>query len=267
MDIPSIRFLFPLLVLYVYWLALVRSPYMDSGDAEEAAENLSVKQVQRLMAQTRSLIAEGKYAAAIAPLLNLHQANPDDDIFMYQLAEAYRKIGRQREEVAMWELYLRHSPTPAMACPQIGQAYRMLGQEGDAFKAFERCLEIEENSDNLTLMATALERRKQYGRAGQLYQKALERSPNYPDPAIGLARVELFSGKVRQARERVARVLEKLPEDADALLVAGLAAARSGDAAAARVYLLKGREIRPGDSDFGVALARLGKARPRGKRR
>ncbi|MBI3684673.1 MAG: tetratricopeptide repeat protein [Acidobacteria bacterium] len=264
MDIPSIRFLFPCLVLYFFYWALVVNPFMEDPTLLEESQpgRLSQEETRRLLDKSLRLIEEKNYEQALGSTLQLYHAYPENSIYIHQLANLYNTLGRHEDEAAMWELFMQFAPLPVEGCPQIGLAYRKLNREPDAFKSFERCLAIEENSDNLMYMAHGLERRKEYAKAQELYERALKRAPDYTDVAIGLARVELFLGNPKKAKERILGVLERAPDNVDALLVAGLAFSRGGDATAARRYLEKGIELRPGDRDFRVALARARRNRP-----
>jgi tetratricopeptide (TPR) repeat protein len=159
-----------------------------------------------------------------------------------------------------------HAPMPVEGCPQIGVAYRKLEMEDKAAQSFERCLAIEENSDNLLFMATVHERKGQYQKADELYSRAIKRAPEYTDVIIGKARVELRTGKAVAAKRRILELLDRQPDNADALLVAGMACLKLGDVGQARRHLTRGRRVRPTDSDFGVMLARAGSRRFLGNR-
>lgn len=256
MDIPSVRFLLPCFVLYSAWWCLYENPFVDEGAEEEKENAISNERAQRLLARSRALFDERRFEASLAPTLQLYQAFPENGIYINQLARIYHELERWKDEAAMWEQFLVYSPMPVEACPQIGVAYRKLGNEADAYKAFERCLAIEENSDNLLFMAHALEKQGQYVKADELYGKALKRAPDYTDVVLGKARCEIRRGKAATAKERVLKVLKSLPDNADALLAAGMACLDNGEYREARSYLSRGRSVRPTDNDFRVLLAK-----------
>ncbi|MBV6433260.1 MAG: Beta-barrel assembly-enhancing protease [Bryobacteraceae bacterium] len=256
MDIPSVRFLLPCLILYAFYWSLWLNPYVDEGADKDAEHHLSNAKAQRLLSRARQLIAEQRLEDALGPTLELYKAYPENSIYIDQLARIYNKLERWNDEAAMWEQFLVYSPIPSDGCPQIGLAYRRMEREDLAYKAFERCLSLEENSDNLMFMAHALERKGQYKTADELYGKALKRSPGYPDVIIGKARCEIRLGKAAAAKERVLKLLETRADNADALLAAGMACMRTGDYKAARQYLLRGKQVRPRDKDFRLMLAR-----------
>jgi tetratricopeptide (TPR) repeat protein len=255
MDIPSVRFLLPCFVLYSAWWCLYQNPYVEEGP-DDGTETMSNERAQRLLARSRALVEERRYAAALSPTLELYQKFPENSIYINQLARIYHELERWKEEAAMWEQFLIYSPMPVEGCPQIGIAYRKMGNEADAYKAFERCLAIEENSDNLLFMAHALEKRGQYGKAEELYSKALLRAPDYTDVVLGKARCEVRNGKADSAKERVMKVLQHLPDNADALLAAAMACMGKGEYREAKEYLVRGRRVRPTDNDFRILLAK-----------
>jgi len=256
MDIPSVRFLLPCLILYAFYWSLWLNPFVDESADKDAENHLSIAKAQRLLARGQELMREQRFEDALRPTLELYKAYPENSSYIDQLARIYNKLERWSDEAAMWEQYLVYAPIPSDGCPQIGLAYRRLEREDLAYKAFERCLALEENSDNLMFMGHALERKGKYKEADGLYGKALKRSPGYPDVIIGKARCEIRLGKAAVAKERVLKLLETRADNADALLAAGMACIRTGDYKAAREYLLRGKRVRPRDKDFRVMLAR-----------
>jgi tetratricopeptide (TPR) repeat protein len=128
----------------------------------------------------------------------------------------------------------------------------------EAFHAFERCLAIDEqNSDSLFFFGHALETEGQTERAAALYRRGLKTSPLYPDLILGLARIQVQRGELDAARRAVQGVLQRSPDNVDALLVAGIIAWRSGETAQAKRYLDRGRLLSPRYQDFRVILDRV----------
>jgi tetratricopeptide (TPR) repeat protein len=257
-DIPFIRFAFPLLILYLAWYMLVASPWTDSGeDVVRDPNHLSQDAARELLARSRELVEEGKYEEALTPLHRLHMAYPENHIYLQGLAQAYDHLSKWEQATEMWEQYLEFSPTPIEGCPQIGLDYRQQGKAKDAFKAFERCHEIEENSDTLLFYANASEREGQFEKALELYEKAAALSPNYPDVQVGIARVESRLGRVAAARTRIDKVLSANPKDVEGLLVAGLVYAQSGQRNKALRYLRDAHELAPGYQDIELVMQRI----------
>jgi len=251
MDIPFIRFAFPVFILYLFWSVLLANPWVE----ETQASNKKLEQMQELVARGKELIAAGRLEEALDPSLQLHKAYPENQIYIKQLADIYDSLGRFTEAAPMWEHYLEYSPTPIEGCPQIALAYRNLGQRAEEAKAFERCWHIEANSDTILFYAHSLEMQGQYGRALELYRDGFSRAPDYADMAVGLARIQMRVGQIAEARTGIAKVLEKAPDNVDGLLVAGMVFARTGERAAAIRYLEKARTLAPDYKELGEVLA------------
>ena len=71
--------------------------------------------------------------------MKLHKEFPDSHIYQYDLAEIQHALKRYKDESAMWELFMQHSPIPGDGCPQIGESYRAQGMEAETLKAFHLC--------------------------------------------------------------------------------------------------------------------------------
>ena len=74
---------------------------------------------------------------------------------------------------------------------------------------------------------------------------------------IGLARVWLHQGKAAQAEQASQLILQHSPDNLDALLVAGMACSAEGKLRKAKEYLARGVQLSGTDSDFHEALAAI----------
>jgi tetratricopeptide (TPR) repeat protein len=252
---PLIRLALPSLTLWLFhWVLFVhptRSP-------ETTAAKLTAEESRRLLEQSRELLHAHRYKEALNVVLQLHDADPRNHVYLFDLATIFGNLGRPDEEVRYWEMFFDRAPLPIEACPQIGLAYQKQSRIDEAVHALERCLTLDStNSDSLFFLAHALERKGDFTRAADLYKRGLTIAPNYLDLRIGLARVELHQGHPKEAREMSLQVLQRSADNADALLVAGLASWRSGDRAAARAHLERGARLAPNDPDFQTALKDL----------
>jgi Tfp pilus assembly protein PilF len=71
---------------------------------------------------------------------------------------------------------------------------------------------------------------------------------------LGLARLELHSGRTASARSAAMDVLRRSPDDVDAMLIAGLAFQREGNRREAKKHLERGVRLRDTYADFHLAL-------------
>jgi tetratricopeptide (TPR) repeat protein len=261
MDIPFVRFAFPVAVLYLFYWALILNPWVEEATGTaRSANDLAVEAARDLVDQSKKLLLEKKYDQALPKMLRLHLAFPENHIYIEELANIYRGLSRYGEEAQMWEKYLQYAPLPGEACPQIAIAYQKQLRRADAEKAFERCYIIDPDSDNILFYAHSLEAKGDYRKAAALYEQGVKRSPNYGDMNLGLARVQMFQGQLGAAKLRVLAVLKRSPDYADALLVAGMVCTREGQLPEARKYLERGIKLSPSYHDLQLAMGRLVRA-------
>jgi tetratricopeptide (TPR) repeat protein len=137
-------------------------------------------------------------------------------------------------------------------------AYQNASKPKEALKAFERCWELDkQDPDSIFFYAHEMEKDQQLQAAYDLYKHGVELASEYPDMQVGLARIEIRLGHLNEARARLRKVLERRPENVDALLAAGLASAANGETAAAILYLEKAQRLSPGYTEVGQVLARV----------
>jgi tetratricopeptide (TPR) repeat protein len=177
-----------------------------------------------LARQSDRLVAAGRFADALAPLEELHRKLPRNLVYVEQLGRASRTLGRLPDEAGMLEKFIALSPKPADACPRIGIVYKRMNQIPRAIDAFERCVKFEDDDPDLLFQLGLLyERNGRRKEAGALYQRGAEMDRQNPDLAIGVARTLLHQGDPQAALVRAREGLAISPDDADGLLIAGLA--------------------------------------------
>jgi tetratricopeptide (TPR) repeat protein len=258
MEIPFVRFTFPLLILYLIYRAISVDPYIPEVADEDTKATLSLKETRLLLGEAKELQKANRFQDAIVPLSRLLAMYPENHLYSEQLADIYHRLENYKLEAEMWEQFLIHAPLPYEGCPQIGKAYEAQGLKKEAIHAFERCLALDEqDSDSLFFLGHALETEGQSARAAALYRRGLKSAPKYPDLLLGLARIQVRNGEVAEARKAVQTVLARRPDNVDGLLVAGMVAWKSGEFAQAKRYLRRGSLLSPGYDDFRIILNRV----------
>src|ERR1051326_6892346 len=249
---PVFRTVVPLLILALFYWALFMNPGGVRGSS------LTSEEARVLVDRSRQLFREEKYEEALGPVLKLYRAYPDSHIYAEQVARIFHKLHRYKEEAELWEEFRENAPRPEEACPHIGQAYDALGSPKEAISGYEWCLAQDpNNADSIFYLAHAVERDRQYDRAGDLYRRGLSLAPNYSDLSIGLARVLLHQGRVAEAKAAISDVLQRQPKNSDALYIMGMIFFRTDDFTQARRYLESGAFQADSDPDFHIALAQL----------
>lgn len=241
------------LLLGIAYVGLMLAPR-----AGRPPRQLTAEESGALWGDSQSLFKQSKYHEALAAALKLHEAYPGNHLYIEMAATSYGRLGDYRHEAEFWEKYFDRAPNPVAACPQIGQAYWKQGRRDEAIAAFERCLAREpKNSDSIFFLAHALELDGKLDRAADLYRQGMKIAPEYEDMQIGLARVWLHQGKAAQAEQASQLILQRSPDNLDALLVAGMACSAEGRLRKAKEYLARGVQLSGTDSEFHEALAAI----------
>ena len=219
---------------------------------------MTAEHSQELLKRANTLLAQGKAAQALEPVMKLSAAAPENHIYIKMLAEIHHRLGHFKEEAEYWEKFLQYAPLPLEGCPDIGQAYWEQGLRPQAIDAFERCLAFDpQMSDSEFFLAHALEMTGNLKRAAAIYAEAVAQHPKNIDCRIGLARVQMRMGRVAEAKKLILEVLQDRPQNLDALLVAGIVYWRDGDLVRARQYLTRGAALSKGYADYYVVLGRI----------
>ena len=180
---PIGRVVLPLALLVIFYVALF-SRYGVFGKRGPLRPTLTQAEAQQLEATSKALLGQQKFQDALEPTLKLHEAYPENHIYIGRLADIYEHLGRFADEAQMWEKYVDRAPSPVQACPQYGQAYWKQGavHEKQAIAAFERCLSFDpRNTDSIFYLAHSLEMSGEWDRAAQNYEQGLTISPQYTD--------------------------------------------------------------------------------------
>ena len=101
-----------------------------------------------------------------------------------------------------------------------GEEYLAEGKQREAIIEFLNVIQLDENDPVATQrLAVTLYETGQLGPAFRYLQRAAELDPNDTDVRVKLATLYLYSGQREEAREEAGAVLEKEPENLDALRI------------------------------------------------
>jgi tetratricopeptide (TPR) repeat protein len=238
--------------LFLFFVAIEIAPLPAPGESA-APPSAETRQMQ----DATALMAANKWADALAPVQALSRAYPGNHIYAERLATIYEHLNKPVEEAAAWERFVATSPTAYEACPRIGDAYRRAGQLDNAIDAFERCLTYEPDNRELQFYAAhAAEWKNDWATAQQLYAALAAASPANTDVQLGLGRIALHEGRLKDARAIADAVLAN-KDDSDAALLGGMAAQRAGQNADARAYFDRGLRRSPEYADLHYFMGLL----------
>ncbi len=245
---PALRLALAAATLATFWFALFVSTAVNTGPLVD----------DTLLAASRDAFVRERWQDALEPTKAVVERFPGQHVYLARLAEIYHRLGRSEDEAATWELFMDRAPLPADACPQVGHAYRRIGQPAKALSAFERCFASDSTSAELAFfVGLANEWLAKFDPAQEYYERALTLATSHDDSEVGLARLLLHRNQLPAALQRALAVLRRVPTHADALLIAGLAEQRAGHRREARAHLENAAALSEGYFDVHLALGML----------
>jgi tetratricopeptide (TPR) repeat protein len=144
---PAARLTGGVLVLAVYaWTLAPAPPAAAPGAPGETGSDAGV---EAWIALSTKAFAEGHYADALDPTTKLVERFPSQVVYLDRLARIHGKLDRPADEAADWERFVDVSPTPADACPALGNAYARAGQPEKSLDAFRRCVAFDPRNAEL----------------------------------------------------------------------------------------------------------------------
>ncbi len=283
---PALRLALAMATLVAFWFGLFVSTAVNTGPAEmvtaeassgaagsppaaldaaaganadgEADGEADGAAIDALLVASREAFVGERWQQALEPTKAVVARFPGQHVYLVRLTEIYNKLERPQDEAATWELFMDRAPLPAEACPNVGNAYRRIGQYDKALNAFDRCFQADTNSAELAFfVGLGNEWLTRFDPAREYYERAIAIATTHYDSEVGLARLQLHRNQLPDALKRAVAVLKHVPTHADALLVAGLAEQRAGHRREARTYLEKAAKQSEDYFDVHLALGVL----------
>ncbi len=210
---PVFRLVCAAALLAAYQHYLFAGTLLSEAAAPVAAATLSDDAIRRDIDASEVAYSAHRYADALEPTRRLTRKMPSQAMYFERLANIHNKLGNRADEARSWEGVFAVSPTPAEACPMMGQAYEAAHDRVGALGAFERCLEVEpENPDALLFVGRAYQTVGRAADARRLLEKAVALSPEYPDLYLLLGIRNFADGQTGVARQQFERFLQLAPE-------------------------------------------------------
>ena len=278
---PALRLALALATLAMFWFGLFVSTAVNTAPVETAMTGnataahdgpagataapdatanagADAAAIDALLVASREAFVSERWQDALEPTKAVVERFPGQHVYLARLAEIYNKLERPKDEAATWELFMDRAPLPAEACPNVGYAYRRLGQHDKALNAFERCFAADmKNAELAFFVGLGNEWLTKFAPAQEYYERAITIATTHYDSEVGLARLQLHRNLLPDALKRAVAVLTHVPTHVDALLVAGLAEQRAGHRREARTYLEKAAKHSEDYFDVHLALGVL----------
>jgi tetratricopeptide (TPR) repeat protein len=211
-------------VLFALLLVIFPCCLADAAPADDAS-------TQRMAALTRM----ADVAAALAEARQWADADPDNPIAFATCGDLAMRCGSFEEAASFYEsaLFFRRD---AELNAKLGDAYRELGEETSALRAYRRALRLDD-ANVRAIVGTAramLQSARQRLEARLEFQTALDLDPGNVDAQTGLAELDLAEGDTEGAMAGLDALVRNAPGAARAQLLLGKLLAERGDLQGAR---------------------------------
>ncbi len=189
--------------------------------------------------------------------------DPASGRILEALAFGNIQVYRLKEGEACLQRLLELEPENILALHHLGIVYETLHRDDDALPLYERALKIQPENYRIRLqLARALLRQKKIAEAVRQFEQIL---PDHRERAVllGLARCRDQQGLPDQARQLLEELIEKHPQDVEALILRGKLDMEAGRKADAEVWFQRAHAAHPNhyEATFQLAQCLLGQGK------
>lgn len=238
-------------------------------EAFRKAAKFAPTQEENWLNLTRELMETSRYADAIAAVQQGLVANPNSYALHLRLGAAQMAAGRYPEAEAVFrELVTAGDPLPT-SYVGLAQALLRLGKAEEAVSELSAARQkLGKNFLISYFLGLALEHAGKASAALAAFQQAAQQNPGSAEAHMGIGKMELASGRPREAITQLLRALQLDSGNAQARRLLSNAYRRAGDARNAAKYAQAGAdapEVSPRDlvGDFFLPVWQFPPAAPR----
>lgn len=190
----------------------------------------------------------GDLPAAEKWLLQATQTSPRDSLAQYQLAQVYRKEGREREarKAFAQSAELRRRDTEEAELRTECSRKLDTGPREEAHQVCQRLYDPE-NAERLTALGTIYGQHGDFEAALDPLRRAAELAPQAPQMQYNLAFTYFQMGRYEEARAPIAKAAERWPDIFQLNFLYGAVLVKVGDDAPAYRALLRAHELNEKD--------------------
>ncbi|MDR2471227.1 MAG: tetratricopeptide repeat protein, partial [Treponema sp.] len=240
----------------------------DQGKTKEAVENYrraieaDPKYIKAVVNLERALEDAGDFADAVVELEKLIKLVPNSADVRCRLASLYQKMERYPEALQQARAALEWEPENTQALRTLGSTLRIMGDDAEAQKIFEKILAVDPGNYAFHLdLADIHFKRKEYKESEERILAFLARRPNDREAKIMLGRLYAAMGNRTHATQIFEELSKADPNDTEALAAAAELHKDAGEVEKAlrtadQLVNLQGKRATPDDlSDLNESLA------------
>lgn len=161
-----------------------------------------------------ALLREGKYSAALRELMKSEKMNDQDSLLHYYMGHVYMQKNRLDLAVERYKRAIELKPDFAGAKNDLGVVYLKKGEIDTAIALFEEVNEeilYASPHNPLFNLGRAYYMKKDYKKAEEYLQEALDLEPRFVPSKLWLGRVYRKTGRVDEALKLLEKTVKKDP--------------------------------------------------------
>lgn len=197
------------------------------------------------------------YEQMIPYLHRLSELEPDFAAHIYDLAYAYEKKADLRNSIKYYCRYLEEEPNSDSAWYNLGIIYNKTGDYDKALEAYNYAIAINpENTFALFNKANILSNLERYNEAMDVYREFVDEEPESLEGLTYLAECYDKTGNEEMAKKYYFKAIELTPEFPDPWFGLGLLSLTRDKAAESVPYLRKAIELESNNPDYWFTLGK-----------
>ncbi len=206
--------------------------------------------VRSLGDMTSADVQAANVQKAVDELQAILKLAPDDSESALWLARLYRAEDKTDEAEKVLRNILQKSPDDGEALEQLSQLLIDEGRSQEAINLLAQAADQFTSPDIYDLLGDAYSQSKQYAKAEDAYQKAVNLDPDDPGHRHGLADTLLTENKYQQALEQYKKLTQMEPATADNYLRMSELYRQLGQFNDAEAALMHAKQLAPGNLEI-----------------
>ncbi len=192
--------------LDAFWLATIAGDLTEAKNQLEIAQKRGVDQSTLLELRAHWFQINNAPKQSITHYKEALKLRPST-VLLYNLALGYWSTSNLKQAKKMLKRLLDIAPKYHDANQLLASIYLHEGDITAAITAFERIIETQAQSIDLTNLSVAYALNGQYEKSLQLAEQAVVKSPAHPAIILNLADAQMIEGKIKQAQASYQQVI------------------------------------------------------------
>ena len=184
---------------------------------------------------------------AIQQFQDILEVQPNDSYSALWLARLYRFENRHDQAEKVLRKVLGHEPDNEQALEQLSQLLMDEGRTQEAVNLLSEAAGSSASPDVYDLLGDAYTQQKNWPKAEQAYQQAVQQDPDEPSHRQGLAQALIEQGKYAEALAQYKKLAELEPGTAENYVRMAELYRRMGKFDQAKASILRAKELQPGN--------------------